>query len=90
VGKKRYAKRLTLCVVCAVICCRHLLLAMTLRATTDISAGPRFAAPPQTQLTVIATDSSEQLFDHEANTPTPARILSGSARSATDPVTWKT
>ena len=50
---------------------------MTLRAATDNFAEPRFATAAQMQMTVIAVDSSEQLFDHEANTPTPARNLSG-------------
>jgi hypothetical protein len=54
---------------------------MTLRAATDNFAEPRAAVVAQIQVTVIAADSSEQLFDHEANTPTGARNLSGKYES---------
>jgi hypothetical protein len=55
----------------------HLLLAMTLRVTTDNFGEPRLAAFARMQMTIICAHSSEQLFDHEANTPDSARIQSG-------------
>ena len=58
---------------------------MTLRATADNFGEPRFAATARRQMTVIAADSSEQLFDHEANTPVFARSLSGNRLPQANP-----